>query len=108
MPISDWLDLMCSTVTYEAVASRDDYGKPITYSAPVSYRAFVSNKRSRVVSRVSGTDVMSNGHVILNGIISSISPDDRLTLPDGSTPVLLNWGTANDENGPHHTRIYFG
>lgn len=106
MPVSDWLDLMPHTVTYEAVATRDEYGKPITYSTAVSYRARVTYKHQRVAAR-NGQDVTSTIQCWLNGVITTLNPDDRITLPDGTTPLVTSWETPTDEIGYHHTKIYF-
>lgn len=107
MPVSDWLDLMPATVTYEAVASRDEYGKPATYSAAVSYRARVSYTTRRVINRANGQDAVSSTTVWLNGNIPSMQPDDRITLPDGSTPKILSWDIPMDETDNHHQKVYF-
>ena len=108
MPISEWEDLMPATVTYEAVQTRNDYGKPTVYSTAVTYKARVSYKLRRVISRVNNQDAVSNTQLWVNAVITGLSPDDRITLPDGSTPRILNWDTPQDEDGDHHTKIYFG
>jgi len=108
MPISDWQDMMPSTVTLEAVSARDDYGKPSSYAAAETYLAHVQYKAMKVTSRVTGADVVASGAVWLNEVVTSLSVDDRLTLPDGSTPPIQSWDIGYDENGPHHTKIYFG
>lgn len=107
MPINDWLDMMPATVTYEAVSTRNDYGKPTAYAAAVSYRARIRYKTRRVVSRVSGEDVVASGSIIVNGVISGIKPEDRITLPNGTTPKIASWDTVMDEDANHHTKIYF-
>ncbi len=108
MAISDWLDLMPSTVTHEAVATRDEYGKPATYATAASYRARVSSSHKRINSRVTGQDVTASVQVWLNGIISSINVDDRITLPNGTTPQILSWDVPSDETGEHHMKVYLG
>ena len=107
MPVSDWLDLMPFTITYEAVATRDEYGKVITYATAVSYRARVTYKHMRVASRATGQDVIASIQVWLNGVISTINVDDRVTLPDGTTPLIVSWDLVSDETGNHHVKIFF-
>lgn len=106
MPISDWSELMAQTVTYATVASRDAYGKP-TYATAVTYQARVVYKQTRIVNRINGQDAIATGTVWL---AASILPslDARITLPDGSTPTILNWEVFPDEDGDHHTKLYFG
>lgn len=104
--ISDWTDMMPHTVTYAAVASRDAYGKP-TYAAARSYQARVIQKQTRIVNRTNGQDAIATGVVWLAGF-PALDIDGRITLPDGSTPVILNWEVIPDEEGDHHTKVYFG
>lgn len=106
MPVSDWFDLMADTVVYEPVASRDGEAKP-TYGTSSSYRARVVYKEIRTSNRASGQDAIGAGEVWLGAIIYP-NIDDRITLPDGSQPIIINWNVFTDENGPHHTVIIFG
>lgn len=109
MPINDWLDFMPFTVIYEAVATRDVYGKPATYATAVSYRARIASKQQRVASRNASSgseDVVSSTQVWVNGTITGLNVDDRVTLPDSTTPLIISWDSVTDENGSHHTKIY--
>jgi len=106
MPVSDWADLMPHTVTYAVPSSRDAYGK-ITFATGVTYQARVVYKQTRIVNRMNGQDSIATGQVWLHAAILP-SIDARLTLPDGSTPIILNWETFPDEDGNHHTKVYFG
>lgn len=108
MPIADFLGLMPDTVTWEAVATRDVYGKPATYANAVSYRARVSYSQKRIPSRATGQDVVASCQVWLNGVLAALNTDDRITLPDGSTPVIVGWDTPTNDKGTHHTKIYMG
>lgn len=107
MPISDFLDLMPFTVTYEAAATRDAYGKVSTYAAAISYRARVTYTHKRVVSRATGQDVVSSTQAWLAGVIAMLNVDDRITLPDGTTPLIISWDLSTDEKGNHHTKVFF-
>lgn len=108
MAISDWHDMMASTVTLEAVLTRDDYGKPATYDTAETYLAKLQYKAQKVNSRVTGADVVASGAVWLDELVTDLTVDMRLTLPDGTTPPIVSWDVAYDESGPHHTKIYFG
>jgi hypothetical protein len=104
--ISDWEDMMSDTVTLAAVSSRDAYGKP-SYGTARSYSARVVYKQTRIVNRTNGQDAIATGVVWVGGT-PTIGIDDRMTLPDGTTPVILNWERPTDEDGAHHTKVYFG
>lgn len=106
MPVSDWADMMPHTVTYAAVSGRDAYGKP-TYGTAVTYRARVVYKQTRIVNRLNGQDAIATGVVWLAAKILP-SLDAQVVLPDGSTPTILNWEVFPDEEGDHHTKLYFG
>lgn len=107
MPISDFLDLMPDTVSYQAVSSRDAYGKP-TYGTAVNYRARVSFKTIRTTSMVSGQEVLAAGEMWLAGTLAPPNIDDRFTLSNGKTPKILNFEQFQDTEGIHHTKILFG
>ncbi len=108
MPISDWADMMPHTITYEALVSRDKYGKP-SYATAVSFSARVKDRTQRKPSRVVlGEDEISTSEVWIGGIIDNIRTDDRFTLPDGSTPSIVDWLVIPDEDGNHHTKVFFG
>ena len=107
MPIADWLDLCPATVVYQAAATRDAYGKVATYAAAVNYRARVTYSHKRVTSRATGQDVVSSTQVWIIGIIPALNVDDRITLPDGTTPLIVSWDMSTDEVGNHHCKVYF-
>jgi hypothetical protein len=104
--ISDWADMMGDTVTVASVSTRDAYGKP-TFSPARSYVARVVYKQTRIVNRTNGQDAIATGVVWLGGT-PTLTIESRLTLPDGSTPPIMNWETFPDEEGLHHTKVYFG
>jgi len=107
MPISDWLDLAPATVQYEAAVTRNEFGKVTTYAAAVAYRARVTYTHKRVTSRATGQDVISSIQVWIIGIITTLNVDDRITLPDGTTPLMVSWDLVTDEHGNHSVKCYF-
>lgn len=107
MPVSDFLDLMPDTVTYTPVASRDQYGKP-TFGTARTYRARVVYKTIRTSSMVSGQETIAAGEVWLAGTLAPPDVDDKITLPNGATPIILNFERFTDDEGVHHTKILFG
>lgn len=104
---SDLLELMPHTITHRTFAARDAYGKAVFSGSGTSYRARVSYETKRTVSRVSGQDALANGVVWIAGT-PTLKLDDEITLPDGTTPPIINWEMISDENGPHHVKVYFG
>jgi hypothetical protein len=106
MPITDWLSLAPATVVYRAATVWDEFGKVIAYAAPVNYRARVTYSHKRITSRATGQDVVSSIQVWIIGVIPTINVDDRVTLPDGTTPLIVSWDLVSDETGNHHTKLY--
>lgn len=104
--VSDWLDLMPATITYSASTGRNSEGLPIQ-GATASYRARVNRKSVRTTNRFSGQDEIAAGQVWIAAVLSP-TIDDQITLPDGTTPVIVNWDVISDESGSHHTVIFFG
>lgn len=106
----EYLQLMPDTVTVADVATRDEYGKR-TYATATSHRARISLKDERVVNLL-GVEVLANIKIVLApdaaGNLPSIDAESRLTLPDGSTPEVVSFGIASDEDGPHHAVVWVG
>lgn len=105
MGVSDFLDLMPDTVTVEPFAGRDGYGAP-SYGAPVQYRARVVY-RPNLVHAPDGKEVVARGTVWL-ATSDAVSTEDRLTLPDGSTPRVVAVERYTDASGVHHVKVAFG
>lgn len=97
---------MPATITYTAATGRNSEGLPIQGTA-TSYRARVNRKAVRTTNRFSGQDEIAAGQVWIAAVLAP-TIDDRITLPDGSTPVIVNWDVISDEAGSHHTVIFFG
>ena len=105
MPVSAFFPLMPHTVNIAPYVSRNSFGKP-TYGADVAYRARVVYKNIHI--RVSdGSEKVARGIVYLGSAVV-ISPEDRVTLPDATTPPVLASHNYADDVGAHHTQIYFG
>lgn len=78
-----------------------------TYNDGVSYSGYYSDITSQKVN-VNDTEILPEGRITLEGDIS-ITPDDKITMPDGSTPRILSVKKARDMRGAvHHTTIYLG
>lgn len=105
MPVSDWLPLMPDTLYHTEFTGRSDYGKP-TYGSAVSYRCRVVYKTKNVRDK-QGNIVVARGTVWIAGT-PTISPEDQITLPDGTTPPILSADLFTDDTGNHHVRCYFG
>ena len=105
MAVDDWKDMMPHTVTVASLSSTDDYGAP-TFGTAVSYSARVVSKPTHVKA-ADGAEVLARGYLWINGL-PTITPTDKITLPDSSTPPILAIDKVPDEDGDHHVKVYFG
>lgn len=94
--IDDWSDLMPLTVTVQPFVSRTPYGTP-SYASPASYAARV-NYKAHDIRRPDGQVVTARGMVWLASA-DQIAADSLVTLPDGSTPLILESAAVTDETG---------
>ncbi len=117
IPITEWLDMMPHTVTLEPFSDRDDYGKPI-YGTAATYRARVVYKTEMIIDQRIGAaelETTSNGHIwfgppttnLHSGTPPTVTAEDKVTLPDGSTPNIMRVDRFPDEYGDHHVKVYF-
>ena len=102
--MDDFADMFTQTVSHAGVSSRDTFGSP-TYGSATSYSARVVYKNRRVRD-FAGAEVVSTAQAWIKGA-PSISPIDRVTLPDGSTPVIASVEKYPDEDGDLVTKVYF-
>ena len=80
----------------------------VTTGAGITYQGRVEIKASRVMLN-DGREILSRGRVYL-ATTAAISVRDVVTLPAAFAPVnppLLNVRQVHDEDGPHHTILYF-
>lgn len=105
LDINDFTHMMPHTVTHAPVSSRDAYGK-ITYGTSTPYTARVVYRNKQVRS-ATGELVMAAGMVWFAGVVS-ISGDDKITLPDGTTPQIISVEKYADDGGDRFTKVYFG
>ena len=104
MAISDFSECFTSTISIAPLNSWDGYSKP-TYGVPVDYSARISERNVKV-RNAQGEDVVADGDILLESSVV-VPPESQVTLPDGSNPVIISVNRAYDDNGLHHTRLYF-
>lgn len=104
--INDFLDLMPSAITIEALTGRDSYNTP-SYAAPVSYRCRC-NYKAHFVRGPEGELIPAKGTLWIASSVR-IPVTSRITLPDGTQPQILESVAETDETGAIlYCRIDFG
>lgn len=106
MAESDFLQLMPHTITKNAYSSIDGYGKATFSTGLTSYRGLLTYE-NKLVKAMDGKEKMSSANVILN-CTGTINPDDKLNLPNGTSPPILSITSYSDNIGTHNTQVYFG
>lgn len=105
------LALMPDTVVWTTGQSLSNYGTPTFASTGHSMAARISRKVSDIRAK-DGTVVASQGTVWCAPSSPSDSfrpsPEDRLTLPDGTTPAVMDLEILNDEAELHHYKVTLG
>ncbi|MBW2561268.1 MAG: hypothetical protein JRE40_10505 [Deltaproteobacteria bacterium] len=103
MPLEQgFLEWFNQTVTIEPFTGVNVNGEP-QYGAAVQYSAFVQ-RRTRLVRDRAGQEVVSTAQVYLDGSVD-VGIQDRITLPDGSQPVILSIEVLPDETGSTHHKV---
>lgn len=95
--------LMKSIVTIEPFASNDDSNQP-TYSTGVAYTCRVERK-PKMIWAPDGTQQVSNVTIYF-GEETGIGLRDRITLPDGTQPIIMSIARHDDELGGSHEVVY--
>jgi hypothetical protein len=93
---------MTQVVTWEPRTGLDEYSRP-TYGAATAVRCRVVG-RTKLVLDTNGQEVVSTTVVYCDGN-PGISPEDRVTLPDGSQPVILRVESYPDETGQVYQQV---
>lgn len=75
-------------VTIEPCTGTDSHGSA-TYGDPVTYRRAIVVSGRKATKSNNGADIISNTQVILDRA-ASVGMRDRVTLPDGRQPSILN------------------
>jgi hypothetical protein len=98
------LTLLNQHVTIEPVASLDGYGQQ-GFGTGVVVDCLIVQKNN-VVRDAQGVEVVSSTQLWLDGTVS-VTAQDRLTLPDGSHPVILAVQSMPDIDGTIHHKVVF-
>ncbi len=100
----DFLEWFGQSVTVEPWVRDDQYGQPV-YGAPVSYSARVQEK-VKMIRDTQGQQVVSTSQVYFDGSVT-VTVKDRITLPDGTQPLILSIGGSPDETGVIDHRVVY-
>ena len=100
---NDFLELMTQTCTIEPFGAYNEYAEP-SFGTAVSYTCRTVHK-TNLIRTDAGKEITSIAQTWIFGA-PGISPKDRITLPDGTTPQILRVDRFPDENGNHHDKVW--
>jgi hypothetical protein len=83
------------SVTIETPGAYDDFGNPSTGTS-TTYSAIVFQQNKLIRDR-QGNQVVSSCQILLSGTVT-LDPESKITLPDGTQPVILNVGSTPDHD----------
>lgn len=97
------IDLMLDEITLEHKTGVTD-DNDFTYGQPQTLRCQVVRSAKRALDRA-GREVTSRVQVILADPTVRVELDDRITLPNGDKPPIVQVNAASDETGPYYEEI---
>jgi hypothetical protein len=101
-----FLEMMPSSVTIYGQSSKSAYGVQAWSASGTSVRCRI--QQTGVMSHdQNGRQVIEDGRIIFYGV-PTIDLSSKISLPDGTTPVLLSVVVHNDEDGTNHTTVTYG
>jgi hypothetical protein len=102
---AEFLDMMPHLITFEPNVGTNLYSKP-SYGSPQTVRGRVVYGAQKTTNE-GGQEVVARGKVTV-GATLGLTPKYRMTLPDGTQPVIINVDRYPDEYGAHHEVVFFG
>lgn len=107
MPVDpEFAEMMPHTVTVYGSATLDKYGKQSYAGSGTSYQCRLIWDE-RMTRDTQGREIVEAGRAIVFGV-ATVDVDDKIELPDGSTPLVVTVSNLKDEVGDHHTVVGFG
>ena len=99
--LRDWF---IDTITIEPRIGTTQTGQP-RYGPPVMYQARVEDK-VQLVRDFRGVERATTHRIYVGEEGFVITGDDRLTIPDGTKPLIIAITKLDDDTGPYLTTIY--
>lgn len=104
MSIKEFDDFNSDTIVISTNKTRDKYNN-ITYATDTNYNARVVYKGQQVFD-LQGNEIYARGHVWIPSLVD-IDIESKITLPDNSTPKILNYEIHNGKVDLPHTKVWF-
>lgn len=102
---TEWSDLIWQTVTVSTRSGHSQYGVP-SFGSASTYDAQWEPMPEEVRDQ-QGNVVEAQGTLIIM-TTADISPQAKITLPDGSSPPVLSVARVPGATGTHHVEAVLG
>jgi len=103
----DFYVMMPHTITVYQTSAINKYGKQAWSGSGANYRCRLVWDE-RMIRDSDGREVTEAGRAIVYGP-AAVDVKDKVTLPNGNSPLVTSVATIKDETGQdHHTVIGFG
>lgn len=103
-----FLELMPTSIDIARFTGDDAYGNH-TYGLPTTHRCRIDSRvRGVGGTRATGTvatKAVTTYIIYIDWVEPPYTPQDKLTMPDGSNPKITTVTMHYDERGPHHLVI---
>lgn len=97
------IELMLDEVTIEPKTGVDKFNN-FSYGPAVIVDCQITRVNRRALDRA-GRELISTVQVILADPTLAVTADDRLTLPDGSRPAIIEVLSAKDDEGDYYLEL---
>lgn len=97
------IDVMLDVIVLEPATGKNRFND-LTFGPPVAARCQMVRMNKRTVD-IAGREVTSTLQAILADPTLVVSPDDHITLSDGSHPAIIAILAAKDDEGPYYLEI---
>lgn len=97
-----WLDMMTDTITWQPLAGYDEHGQP-SFGTATTIKCRIVDKE-HFTRRLDGQEVIAKTTIYCDGY-HGIDVNDKITLPDGSVPMMIRINTFPDEFGNRFEEI---
>lgn len=102
---SELSDLMLDEIVLEPVVGGPDKYNNFTYGPAVTVRCQLSRTNKRALDR-RGRELTSTAQMILATPELVVTTDDRLTMPDGTQPAIIEVLSTPDSDGsPYYLEV---
>jgi len=103
---ADFLSMAETTVSFVALSTTVNlYGAPSFSTASSTYSAHVEIG-DHVVVTATNTEQVATSVVYVMSSSANVGVQDKMTLANGETPVLLRVDVLTDNEGQHHLELH--